>query len=438
MCSIPVNRYVAMFSAAVLLLAGGYASAELTDESVGTRSQRPPKTIRVDNDDLQRVVDAAPPHSTVVCNSNRQRTLSAQVTIRKPITIQGINARLPDGLGNTALLVVESEGVSITDFELTGNADTVNQAVRSPLIIVHAGNFRIERGTFINSAKDGVMVNGPGAKDGDIVGGVVRDVVGRGVVRDVVSIGGGGAAHTIRNVLVDNVRAYDSSLRGAVEVSDGTANITVRNVYAERCVYAVDVQDHGKPDEINTNVLIEDVRAFDCKHAVRTANHPHGHSNLTIRDVMSERCAQPLKISNTCGLTLENVRIADHPAETIPVTVTRCDNVWIHGVAITNSAHAGPGIVVDDCNEVLIDGIGVHGDASALTAAVIVRVSTEIRGLHIHNVSARGVKEAGIILEKSTDAATISEVIISENRATVIERSGGLATEIERNVLPPK
>lgn len=439
MRAIRAIRVEVAFAALILFFAGPHAFADATTPiaSSRTESPRPPKTIRVDNHDLQRTVDAAPPHSAIVCNSNRQRALSAPVIIGKPLTLQGLNARLPEGLGNTALLVVEAEGVSITDFDLTGNADTVNQAVRSPLIIVHAGNFRIERGTFANSAKDGVMINGPGAKGGDIVGGVVRDVVGRGVVRDVVSIGGGRAAHKIRNLLVDNVRAYDSSMRGAVEVSDGTENITVRNVYAERCVYAVDVQDHGKPDEINANVLIEDIRAVDCQHAVRTANHPHGHRNLTIRDVVSEGCAHPLKISNTNGLTIENARIAGHPAGAVPVTITRCDNVSIRDIAIANSAHAGPGLLVEDCNGVLIDGVSMPGDASALTSAVTVRVTTAIRGLQIHNVSARAAKEAGIVLEKSDGTATLADAVISNNRATVNDRIQGPGISVERNVSSP-
>src|SRR6185369_8540779 len=103
-----------------------------------------------------------------------------------------------------------------------------------------------------NSSKDGVMIDGDGSKDEDIVGGGVRDIVGRGVVRDTVSISGSsGHGRKIRNVLVDNVRCYNSRLRGAVEVSDGTDNITVRKVYAEDAVYALDVQDHKEPGQSN-------------------------------------------------------------------------------------------------------------------------------------------------------------------------------------------
>jgi hypothetical protein len=63
-----------------------------------------------------------------------------------------------------------------------------------------------------------------------------------------VSISGsGGHGRRIRNVLVENVRCYESALRGAVEVSDGTDNITVRKIYAESAVYAIDVHIHSRP-----------------------------------------------------------------------------------------------------------------------------------------------------------------------------------------------
>ncbi len=97
--------------------------------------------------------------------------------------------------------------------------------------------------------------------------------------RDLVSISGGNRGQRIRNVSVENVRLKKGYLRGAVEVSDGTDNITVRHVYAEQAVYAIDVQDHASarkktaetahPCAPNTNVILEDVLAVDCRHAIQ-------------------------------------------------------------------------------------------------------------------------------------------------------------------------
>src|SRR6185503_3364373 len=129
--------------------------------------------------DLQQVIDAAPSNAVVHCDANQTLTLSTPITIRKPLTLVGLHARLPEKLGETSLIIVEAKGVAVTDFELIGNADSVPQNQRAPLLIVHAGDFRVERGRFLNSSKDGVMIDGDGPAGEDLVGGVVRDVIGR-------------------------------------------------------------------------------------------------------------------------------------------------------------------------------------------------------------------------------------------------------------------
>src|SRR4029453_17450901 len=212
----------------------------------------------------------------------------------------------------------------------------------APLLVVGAGDFRIERGHFINSSKDGVMIDADTLKDEDIVGGIGRDIVGRGVVRDTVSISGSsGQGRRIRNVLVDNVRCYDSRLRGAVEVSDGTDNITVRKVYAESAVYALDGQDHNQPDQSNRNVVIEDVFAVRCRHAIRTANTRKGHANLTVRDITARQCTVPVQISHTENIHLSNVRITDHDSGKPPVQLQDCHGVVVRDVLVENAAVKG-------------------------------------------------------------------------------------------------
>jgi hypothetical protein len=182
--------------------------------------------VEVGNRSLAEVIQAAPPHSVILCSRDHELTLSTPILIDKPLTLRGMHAKLPERLGNTSLGIVRAAGVRVTDFELHGNASSVSQDDRAPLLRIHAGDFAVERGVFADSSKDGVMIE---AGDQDIIGGVVRDVVGVGVIRDTVSISGGSEGAKIRNVLVDNVRAYRSSRRGAVEVSDGTDNGIIRN-----------------------------------------------------------------------------------------------------------------------------------------------------------------------------------------------------------------
>jgi hypothetical protein len=387
-----------------------------------------PSVIYLQNHDLQEVIDAAPAHSIVFCNRNQQLTISTTVVIRKPLTLRGLNARLPDGLGKTSILEVESEYVTITDFTLRGNADTVAQEVRAPLIRIYNGNFRVERGVFENSSRDGVQVS-PRARSSDIVGGVIRDIVGNGVVRDVVSLSGtsGDRNPQIRNVLIENIRGYDSSLRGTVEVSDGTDHITVRKIYAENCIYAIDLQDHNNKVEINRNIIINDVYALNCRHAIRSANHPFGHANLTMMSITAEQCQQPLQVSNTDRVTIQDVRIINHKGSGAAMTINNCDGLTIRDVIIMNSVSHGAGLLVRNCQNVMIDGVSLLQKTEGLSSGVRFSISRNraFSNLRIHNVSAKNVQDAGVILESRSKNGTLTDYIISGNIAQVLDRIQG-------------
>lgn len=397
-----------------LLLASSSVTA-----STATQTDDPASmVIQVGNRNLQEVIQSAPPHSVLMCNRNLPVTLSTSVTIDKPLTLRGLNARLPERLGNTPLIIVQAAGVRITDFELHGNARSVSQNDRAPLLRIGAGAFVVERGLFTDSSKDGIMIE---AGDKDIVGGVVRDIVGVRVIRDTVSISGGTQGAKIRNVLVDNVRSYQSSRRGAVEVSDGTDNVTVRKVYAEDCVYAVDVQDHNQPHQDNRNVVVQDVYALHCKHALRTSNSPKGHSNLTIRDVTAERCELPLSISNTDNVVLEGVRVIDHESSGVLIAVASCHGLSIRDVTVMNTASRGAALLLKDCDHASIDGVVLRGTTTNLASAVsfLATAGKPLTDLCIHNVVAPHVRQAGIVLATEREGGTLTDFIISDNLAHV-------------------
>jgi hypothetical protein len=393
--------------------------------------------IHVNQRDLQQVIDGAPSNAVVRCDPNRQLVLSAPVTIRKPLTLVGLHARLPEKLGNTSLVLVEAKGVAVTDFEFVGNGDSVPQNERAPLLVIHAGDFRVERGSFLNSSKDGVMIDGDGAKE-DIVGGVVRDIVGRGVIRDTVSISGsGGNGRKIRNVLVDNVRCYDSRLRGAVEVSDGTDNITVRKVYAESAVYALDVQDHNQPGQSNRNVVIEDVYAVRCRHAIRTANSRKGHGNLTVRDITADQCVIPVQVSHTANVNLSNVRVLNHASGKSPIQITDCQGASVRDVTVENIAIKGTALLLENCDETLVDGFSLRGQTNELGSAVCFRITAKenFSGLRVCNVSARGTMDAGIVLDTSgKERGTLTDYLISGNLTTVRDGIKGARAIVVNNL----
>jgi len=397
---------------------------------------------------LQRVLDDAPEHATVLCDETWQQTFSEAVIIRKPLTLRGLNARLQDGLGKTSLLHVASEGVTLLDLKLQGNKETVSQDDREALVQIYRGNFRVERCEFFQGTKDGLMIH-PNIPGESVVGGVVRDIVGRGMMRDVISISGDGeGGGKVRNLFVENIRAYDSMLRGAVEVSDGSEDIVVRNVYAENCVYAIDVQDHNK-QEVNKDITFSGVHAVNCTYAVRNANRPFGHDNITIINVVADRCALPIELKNTGNYTLRNVRIINQNRKgTIEkrgsigkatseidglngILVSNCANVTIENISVEGGEVAGAAVLIENSNNVRISDVEVSGGTYAYGVRFLASKGN-LDHLNIHNVSAPGVTGSGILLEKSKDGS-LSNYSITNNRATVADRIQGTNALMERN-----
>jgi hypothetical protein len=210
-----------------------------------------------------------------------------------------------------------------------------------------------------------------------------------------------------------------------VEVSDGTDNVTVRKVYAEDCVYAVDVQDHKAPGQINSNVFIQDVFARRCTHAIRTANRPLGHANLAIDRVTAEHCAAPLMIRNTDGVILRDVTIVDHASRQPPIALTNCRALSVRDVTIKGGDDSGPAVVVTNCDEVLVDGITLRVASAAAALCYRVTSGATFSGLRVRNVFAPRSATAGILLERDGERGTLTDYLISGNVARVLDRIRG-------------
>lgn len=344
-----------MFSATLALLTGAVAP--------GVSGEAQPQVINYagDGSDLQQVIDQAPPKAILSSDPKEQVELTTPLVISKALTLKGLNARLPEKLSKTPLIVVEAEGVAIVDTELHGNYDSVPQGERAALLRIHAGNFRVERCKLYDSSKDGVEITptGTAKKQGaDIVGGVIRDIEAHRIGRDAVSISGGNQGLRVRDLTVENISLERGYLRGAVEVSDGTDNISVCNVYAEGCVYAIDVQDHGGRSAPNTNVVIENVCAVRCKHIIRTANSERGHANLTLRNLSGMSCESPVRISNTENVRIENLAILGHSSDALPpISIKNCHGVVVKNAIVQSSKFSDDPVESQKCSAVSFENL---------------------------------------------------------------------------------
>jgi hypothetical protein len=327
---------------------------------------------------FQTLLDQAPIGAVIVCAQPQPLVVTSSLLLRKPVTVRNLKAGLAQAVGRTPLLVADAENITLIGLDLHGNYDSVNQRDRAPLIHVKRGGFRIEECQFADASKDGIIVT-PDKDTGDIVGGIIRDITGERIGRDLVSLSGGNGGQRIRDVTVENVHLKKGYQRGAVEVSDGADNITVRYVSAADAVYAIDVQDHGAVDKEtrqpcapNTRVMIEDVTAVRCKHLIRTSNHsPPAHADLTLRDFTAHNCQEPVRISNTTGLLIENLAITnDHALTAAPIELRNNHQVVIRNASVTAPVGKVPAVTAIACTGVQLERVTSNGTPVETPVAV--------------------------------------------------------------------
>jgi hypothetical protein len=361
--------------------------------------------------DLQQLLDDAPAHATFIFRPSDEYVLQKTLFIDKPLTIKGFAAKLPDGLA-ASMIVVRHAGVTIDNMKLTGNAGTISEEERKALLSIEKGYFRIENSFFHNSSKDGIEVSNPDAKT--IEHGVIRNIIGRGNLRDLVSINGENDGR-IHHLLIEHIRCYNSPHRGAVEVSDGTENITVRKVYADSCVYAVDVQDHGYPDVVNHEILVEEIIARNCRHAVRTANSDIGHARHIFRDITALNCQQPMYITNINNVFIDNISIQGHSGNNQLFLLRNCRNVTLSNAVLADIPTGGAGLNLVNCDHVFVSNMRLTGNiALDYGLHYLIDDGRQYEALTIVHSVLTGAKKTGIQLQKK-NGSTLSNLILNGN-----------------------
>ena len=428
------------------------------------------KPIYVEGRDLQTVIDGAPPYATIVCDPGDEIVIDegGTIVIDKPLKLLNLNARLADDAAGAEILVVTGKDVVIKDFRLTGNYETVGQDDRATLLLVGNDNFRIENGYVAGATRHGIEVRA-NLKGEDLYDGVVRNIVSRDIQRDTVSINGHGREGIYNwNILVENIWGYNNAYRGVVEVVDGNYNVTVRNVFGDRCLYGVEVHDHRDgPGESQTNIIVEGVYVTNSHQAVSSHQGDYDHINLTIRDVSGDnwwihpdfphRRAR-VDVMYFDNVLLENIRINNN-TDIAGVSVRQSKGLVLRDVFVHNHEgvieheHIGnetagnllapvfdgetmPAIELVNCSDVLVDGVLVRGGNPA-AARLEYRLTGEWgdhRNVQIHNVSSPGAEPAGVVLIRRDEGVTLENYMVSGNLARVLDQIEGPGAMLSNNL----
>lgn len=402
-----------------------------------------PGLIYLKSRDLQETIDEAMPHSIIMCDPNRAMMVKRAITVHKPLTIVGLHAFLEKGLCDAPIVVISADHVAMKDFWLRGNVGSVPFEHRASLIAVRANHFIIENGIVTDSARHGVIVSARQA-EANLHTGIIRNITGRNIARDVISLEGhGDAGYFVRHVIVEDIKGYESHDRGAVETCDGTEFITIRGVYAEDCVYGVDVQEHGEKGQVNKNISIVGVRVKNCTSAVRASHGDQGHCNLMMVDISSsgwreDEDGRLIVLRNTSNITLANVEISENE-KSPAIHAKNCDGLILRNVLITKCNHKGAAIVIEDCGNVVVDGLILRNDAQNLTNAILCQIvsNRDYANLGIHNVIASNTTSAGIVLRNRSMRGKLDSYVISGNTAKVWDHINAENSKIINNLMGP-
>lgn len=242
---------------------------------------------------------------------------------------------------------------------------------------------------------------------------IIQNIYGANGGRDVVSL------EKAKNTFVQNVYGVGSADRGTVEICDGTTGCTVRNVWGKDQTYVVDFQDHLKASHANVSNLVETVRGENVTHLLRNTTVPEvAHRDLTVRDIQGDAgsvdgTAVPIQFTNISGVTISDVSLRGANCQAI--VIEHCDKVQLTRTRIrSTSRHLGSDIVVQDCDEVIVDALQMHDnvDGGGLIVQVTDAKTAPMKNIRISNVVSGNLGATGVRI-RETGAQTMDYVSVT-------------------------
>mmetsp|Transcript_38126 Transcript_38126/g.151252 ORF Transcript_38126/g.151252 Transcript_38126/m.151252 type:complete len:401 (-) Transcript_38126:225-1427(-) len=310
---------------------------------------------------LKKQVEKAEANSKLVADPKCSWETSEEININRPMMINGVNVTLKKGIGKTAIFAIRAKNVVIQDFILTGNNGTVDWLDRESLLLVHAGKFIIQRGVFKKASKNGVTVLPDRKNPANIEGGILRDLVGKKNRRDLASITAtvvGDKLYTSSGIVAEHLEAFDQPERGTIEVTDGAWGVTISDIYAKNCLYAVDIQDHDQhKDGVVKDVQISDVVAENSTYAVRSETFLNGHSDITIKRVKAKNCMNAVLMDRMKRLKIRDVQIINGRNESTQVDIANSRYVTLRDLKFSSGVGQSSAVMLRESTNVKMENI---------------------------------------------------------------------------------
>eukprot|EP00189_Rhodosorus_marinus_P003913 CAMPEP_0113969668 /NCGR_PEP_ID=MMETSP0011_2-20120614/10505_1 /TAXON_ID=101924 /ORGANISM="Rhodosorus marinus" /LENGTH=249 /DNA_ID=CAMNT_0000983471 /DNA_START=581 /DNA_END=1330 /DNA_ORIENTATION=- /assembly_acc=CAM_ASM_000156 len=201
--------------------------------------------------------------------------------------------------------------------------------------------------------------------------GIIRDIVGIRNNRDVVALttAGDGAIPTT-HILVENIKAYKSDLRGAVEVGDGVKDIVIRNVYARESYYTIAIQDHQRSAlETNNRVEITNVVGIANKYGILAQTHRPGHGHFNISGMVFIGCHRPILLKHIDFASLSDLRVVG-TRERSPIKIEDCRDLSLQDVSIRHSSGKDGAMEMYWSKRVKVEGLTLDAGSTRFACGI--------------------------------------------------------------------
>uniref|UniRef100_A0A7S0BUE4 Right handed beta helix domain-containing protein n=1 Tax=Rhodosorus marinus TaxID=101924 RepID=A0A7S0BUE4_9RHOD len=339
---------------------------------------------------LKYQLEKAPWGATMESPGNCEWIVAKTIYIKKPITIRGVHARLKIGVGKTVLMKVMAKGFKLYNFVFTGNQESVTQKQRASLLHITRGGFRVRKGVVRNSSRDGITVYPNRQKPTVIIGGEISDIEGHNNVRDVVSLSTAADGRIeSRNILVENIKAFNCGVKGAVEVSDGVRAITIKKIFASRCRYGISIQDHGRSKfEINRGISISDLTVEYSRYGIVSETSDVDHSDISIARVTLRKCRTAMLLKNIRNLSVADVKVIDAPGSDSLVDVQRCSVLRVRKLDFVSGGPTRTAVKIARSKDIAINGIKLSGRFKTFYGVTLVKNQIP-SGLRVSNFNGR-------------------------------------------------
>eukprot|EP00189_Rhodosorus_marinus_P004349 CAMPEP_0113969656 /NCGR_PEP_ID=MMETSP0011_2-20120614/10497_1 /TAXON_ID=101924 /ORGANISM="Rhodosorus marinus" /LENGTH=319 /DNA_ID=CAMNT_0000983455 /DNA_START=235 /DNA_END=1194 /DNA_ORIENTATION=+ /assembly_acc=CAM_ASM_000156 len=306
-----------------------------------------------------------------------------------PLTIKGVHVTLTPGVV-VPVFGIFSVGVTISEFTIVGNRNSVTKA--ESLIKVYKGGFVIEKGILKASSSHGVRIAPIAGRD-NVDGGVIRDLVGNRNVGNVVFMTTtNGGRSTTKNIIVENIRSYDSMFKGALEVSSGVQDIFAQNIYAERCAFAFGMHDHGGQLQNIRRLFLNNVVARNCGIGIQCRT-TIPHFDVSISGVIIENCRIAMRINNLRWGRLYDVRVIDAGIGATQIAVLNSDNMTLRDVAFIGTSSTGNAVLIRNSSNIRVSGITLGDRTSfAIGMTFFETIKSKFLSADISEINLRAAK----------------------------------------------